>query len=139
MGVATLGRYREHTSCVAVAHDDAAPTLILDAGTGVRRVTELVDGQPFTETILLTHLHFPGQAGRRWTRLVADTTVRSVRKFAPAARFLSYRASASRTRWTIISSSAQAVSGCSNAKGRKTHAVNSRQRNSVSAVIVAER
>jgi hypothetical protein len=81
----------------------------------------------------------PGQAGRRWTRLVADTTVRSVKKFAPAAGFLSYRASASRTRWTIISSSAQAVSGCSNAKGRKTHAVNSRQRNSVSAVIVAER
>jgi phosphoribosyl 1,2-cyclic phosphodiesterase len=44
---------------VAVAHDGAAaPTLILDAGTGVRRVTTLLAGQPFTGTILLTHLHW---------------------------------------------------------------------------------
>ena len=42
-------RYGGHTSCVAVAHDGAAaPTLILDAGTGVRRVTALLAGQPFT-------------------------------------------------------------------------------------------
>jgi phosphoribosyl 1,2-cyclic phosphodiesterase len=52
-------RYGGHTSCVAVAHDGAAlPTLILDAGTGVRRVTTLLAGQPFTGTILLTHLHW---------------------------------------------------------------------------------
>lgn len=52
-------RYGGHTSCVAVAHDGAAaPTLILDAGTGVRRVTALLAGQPFTGTILLTHLHW---------------------------------------------------------------------------------
>ncbi len=51
-------RYGGHTSCVAVAHDHAPPTLILDAGTGVRRVTALLDGQPFTGTILLTHLHW---------------------------------------------------------------------------------
>jgi len=44
-----------------------------------------------------------------------------------------------RTRCTIISSGAQAVSGCCRANGRNTHAVNSRQRSSVSAVIVAER
>jgi phosphoribosyl 1,2-cyclic phosphodiesterase len=44
---------------VAVAHDGAAaPTLILDAGTGIRRVTTLLAGQPFTGTILLTHLHW---------------------------------------------------------------------------------
>jgi phosphoribosyl 1,2-cyclic phosphodiesterase len=43
---------------VAVAHDGAVPTLILDAGTGVRRVTGLLAGQPFTGTILLTHLHW---------------------------------------------------------------------------------
>jgi hypothetical protein len=36
-------RYGGHTSCVAVARDGAArPTLILDAGTGVRRVTALL-------------------------------------------------------------------------------------------------
>jgi phosphoribosyl 1,2-cyclic phosphodiesterase len=52
-------RYGGHTSCVAVAHDGAAaPVLILDAGTGVRRVTALLDGLPFTGTILLTHLHW---------------------------------------------------------------------------------
>jgi phosphoribosyl 1,2-cyclic phosphodiesterase len=51
-------RYGGHTSCVAVAHDDAPPTVILDAGTGIRRVTELLHGQPFSGTILLTHLHW---------------------------------------------------------------------------------
>jgi phosphoribosyl 1,2-cyclic phosphodiesterase len=52
-------RYGGHTSCVAVAHDGAAgPALILDAGTGLRRVTALLGGQAFTGTILLTHLHW---------------------------------------------------------------------------------
>src|SRR6266700_5771369 len=51
-------RYGGHTSCVAVMHDDdAVPALILDAGTGLRRVTPLMEGKPFTGTILLTHLH----------------------------------------------------------------------------------
>jgi phosphoribosyl 1,2-cyclic phosphodiesterase len=56
-------RYGGHTSCVAVAHDGAAPTLLLDAGTGVRRVTGLLGGQPFTGTILLTHLHWDHTQG----------------------------------------------------------------------------
>ncbi len=52
-------RYGGHTSCVALAHDDAArPALILDAGTGLRRVTPLLGDQPFDGTILLTHLHW---------------------------------------------------------------------------------
>jgi phosphoribosyl 1,2-cyclic phosphodiesterase len=52
-------RYGGHTSCVAIAHDDdVAPTLILDAGTGVRSVTSLLGGQAFSGTILLTHLHW---------------------------------------------------------------------------------
>jgi phosphoribosyl 1,2-cyclic phosphodiesterase len=51
-------RYGGHTSCVAIARDDAAPTIILDAGTGIRRVTALLGGQPFNGTILLTHLHW---------------------------------------------------------------------------------
>jgi len=50
-------RYGGHTSCVAVAHDtDEVPTLILDAGTGLREVTSA--GQPFAGTILLSHLHW---------------------------------------------------------------------------------
>jgi phosphoribosyl 1,2-cyclic phosphodiesterase len=52
-------RYGGHTSCVALAHDGAAgPTLVLDAGTGLRRLTPLLGGAPFSGTILLTHLHW---------------------------------------------------------------------------------
>jgi phosphoribosyl 1,2-cyclic phosphodiesterase len=52
-------RYGGHTSCVAIAHDDApSPTLILDAGTGIRSVTSLLGEQAFGGTILLTHLHW---------------------------------------------------------------------------------
>ena len=52
-------RYGGHTSCVALGHDGGAgPTLILDAGTGLRGVTRLLDGQAFAGTILLTHLHW---------------------------------------------------------------------------------
>ena len=52
-------RYGGHTSCVAIAHDDApAPALVLDAGTGLRQVTALLGGRPFAGTILLTHLHW---------------------------------------------------------------------------------
>jgi glyoxylase-like metal-dependent hydrolase (beta-lactamase superfamily II) len=44
---------------VALAHDGAAgPSLILDAGTGLRRVTGLLAGHAFAGTILLTHLHW---------------------------------------------------------------------------------
>jgi phosphoribosyl 1,2-cyclic phosphodiesterase len=53
-----------HTSCVAIAHDaDAAPCLVLDAGTGIRAVTELTAGGPFTGSILLGHLHWDHTQG----------------------------------------------------------------------------
>lgn len=51
-------RYGGNTSCVAVSHDDARPSLLLDAGTGLRRVQELLGGQPFRGSLLLTHLHW---------------------------------------------------------------------------------
>jgi phosphoribosyl 1,2-cyclic phosphodiesterase len=52
-------RYGGHTSCLALAHDgELAPSLVLDAGTGVRSVTRLLDGQPYSGTVLLTHLHW---------------------------------------------------------------------------------
>lgn len=51
-------RYGGHTSCVALAHDGERPRLLLDAGTGLRRVSALVDNQPFVGTILLGHLHW---------------------------------------------------------------------------------
>ena len=51
-------RYGGHTSSVAFAHDGEAPSLVIDAGTGLRRVTNLLDGAPFQGTILLSHLHW---------------------------------------------------------------------------------
>ncbi len=52
-------RYGGHTSCLALARDGvAAPTLVLDAGTGIRSVTPLLEGAPFDGTVLLTHLHW---------------------------------------------------------------------------------
>jgi len=68
-----FARYGGNTSCVAVAHSSsgsaggvskgsasgaAAPVLLLDAGTGLSKVTPLLGGQPFAGTILLTHLHW---------------------------------------------------------------------------------
>ena len=46
-----------HTSCVALAHDDDPWTLLLDAGTGIRRVTAELGGA-FRGSVLLTHLHW---------------------------------------------------------------------------------
>jgi phosphoribosyl 1,2-cyclic phosphodiesterase len=52
-------RYGGHTPCVALAHDGAqAPTLLLDAGVGLENAARLLDGAPFTGTILLSHLHW---------------------------------------------------------------------------------
>ena len=48
-----------HTSCVALAHDDEeAPRLLLDAGTGLRAIPALMQGEPFRGTIMLGHLHW---------------------------------------------------------------------------------
>jgi phosphoribosyl 1,2-cyclic phosphodiesterase len=53
-----------NTSCVAIAHDDdPIPTLILDAGTGLRAVTRLLGERPFIGTVLLTHLHWDHTQG----------------------------------------------------------------------------
>jgi phosphoribosyl 1,2-cyclic phosphodiesterase len=47
-----------NTSCVAIAPDGEAPRLVIDAGTGLRRLTEVLGGEPFRGTILLSHLHW---------------------------------------------------------------------------------
>ena len=52
-------RYGGHTSCVAVLADGAAaPSLVLDAGTGLRELSGLLDGRPFRGTLVLSHLHW---------------------------------------------------------------------------------
>jgi phosphoribosyl 1,2-cyclic phosphodiesterase len=55
-----FARYGGNTSCLALSAgpEDGPPTLLLDAGTGARRVTSLLAGAPFVGTILLTHLHW---------------------------------------------------------------------------------
>jgi ribonuclease BN (tRNA processing enzyme) len=56
-------RYGGHTSCVAVAHDGQAPSLVLDAGSGLHRLSELVIDQPFVGSMLLGHLHLDHLVG----------------------------------------------------------------------------
>jgi len=51
-------RHGGNTSCVALAHGRDAPTLVLDAGTGIRSLPDALDGVPFDGSILLTHLHW---------------------------------------------------------------------------------
>lgn len=51
-------RYGGHTSCIALAHDGERPSLIIDAGTGLRGVTQLLGEHAFDGTILLSHLHW---------------------------------------------------------------------------------
>ncbi len=52
-------RYGGHTSCVALSLDGAAvPTLLIDAGTGIRRCTSLLGDSAFSGTIVLSHLHW---------------------------------------------------------------------------------
>jgi len=57
-------RYGGHTSCVAITPSgESDPTLLLDAGTGIRSVTELLSGPAFHGSILLTHLHWDHVCG----------------------------------------------------------------------------
>jgi phosphoribosyl 1,2-cyclic phosphodiesterase len=52
-------RYGGNTSCIAIAHEgDSGPSLLLDAGTGLHRVQELLGDRAFQGSLLLTHLHW---------------------------------------------------------------------------------
>jgi phosphoribosyl 1,2-cyclic phosphodiesterase len=56
-------RYGGHTSCIALSggvdpSSADAPALLLDAGTGLRNVGDLLGEHPFRGTILLSHLHW---------------------------------------------------------------------------------
>lgn len=57
-------RYGGHTSCVAVTADGGdRPTLVLDAGTGLRTLTARLDGAAYDGSILLSHLHWDHMQG----------------------------------------------------------------------------
>lgn len=79
-----------HTSCVAVTADgENAPRLILDAGTGIRTVTDLLEGAAFRGTILLSHLHWDHLQGLPFfvagDRDDAEVTLRLPDEGEPAA------------------------------------------------------
>jgi phosphoribosyl 1,2-cyclic phosphodiesterase len=57
-------RYGGHTSCVAVTPDGGdRPTLVLDAGTGLRMLTGLLEGSAYDGAIVLSHLHWDHMQG----------------------------------------------------------------------------
>jgi phosphoribosyl 1,2-cyclic phosphodiesterase len=51
-------RYGGNTSCIALSRNGAQPRLVLDGGTGLQRLSPLLNDEPFRGTILLTHLHW---------------------------------------------------------------------------------
>ena len=65
-------RYGGNTSCVALASDGDAPTLVLDAGTGLQRLTQVLGGRPFRGSILLGHLHWDHTHGLPFFRAGDD-------------------------------------------------------------------
>lgn len=64
-------RYGGHTSCVAVVPAGAvAPTLLMDGGTGIRSLPDLLGSAPFVGSILLSHLHWDHVEGIPFCRAV---------------------------------------------------------------------
>lgn len=70
-------RYGGATSCVALSHDGEPASLVLDAGTGLQRLTRLLGGRPFRGTVLLGHVHWDHVYGMPFFRAgsTADSRV----------------------------------------------------------------
>jgi len=68
-----------HTSAVAIGHEGDVPTLVLDAGTGLRQWGRHIGPAPFRGTIVLGHLHWDHIIGLPFFRAAdhpdAETTV----------------------------------------------------------------
>ena len=115
---AEFARYGGATSCVALTGDTPAPTLILDAGTGIRHLGRITRA-PFRGTILLSHIHWDHIQGLPFSPLL-DHPDSEVHVLVPAgeleaeaaiARFMSpptfpITPSGLRGRWTFTSLSA---------------------------------
>jgi ribonuclease BN (tRNA processing enzyme) len=80
-----FARHGGNTSCVALARDGEAPSLVLDAGTGLRGLSGLLDGQPFQGAILLGHLHWDHTQGLPFCPAI-DTDEARVRLLLPDQR-----------------------------------------------------
>lgn len=62
-------RYGGHTSCVGVVPTGGRePTLLLDAGTGVRTLTDKLSSDAFSGSLLVTHLHWDHVEGLPFCR-----------------------------------------------------------------------
>jgi phosphoribosyl 1,2-cyclic phosphodiesterase len=80
---AAFVRHGGNTSCVAITADgDPGPTLVLDAGTGLRGLGALLPDGAFRGTILLTHLHWDHTHGLPFSRAV-DNDRAVVEMFLP--------------------------------------------------------
>ena len=75
-------RYGGATSCVALARNGEAPSLVIDAGTGLRNLGAVLDGKPFRGTLLLGHLHWDHTQGLPFSRAV-DAVGSSVHLYLP--------------------------------------------------------
>jgi len=65
-----FARHGGNTSCIAVARDGDAPSLLLDAGTGLRGLGALLGEGPFHGTLLFGHLHWDHTQGLPFSRAV---------------------------------------------------------------------
>ena len=63
MSGASFHRYGGATSCITLGRADEAPTLVLDAGTGLVNLARSFGVMPFCGTVLLTHLHWDHMQG----------------------------------------------------------------------------
>jgi phosphoribosyl 1,2-cyclic phosphodiesterase len=65
-----FARHGGNTSCIAVAMDDELPSLLLDAGTGLRGLGSLLGEAPFRGALLLGHLHWDHTQGLPFSRAI---------------------------------------------------------------------
>jgi len=65
-----FARYGGNTSCVALARDESPPSLVLDAGTGLRSLGALLGERPFRGALLFGHLHWDHTQGLPFSRAV---------------------------------------------------------------------
>ena len=65
-----FARYGGNTSCVALARDGELPSLVLDAGTGIRGLGTLLGERPFRGAVLLGHLHWDHTQGLPFSRSI---------------------------------------------------------------------
>jgi phosphoribosyl 1,2-cyclic phosphodiesterase len=65
-----FARHGGNTSCIALALDDRPPSLVLDAGTGLRGLGALLGEAPFRGALLLGHLHWDHTQGLPFSRAI---------------------------------------------------------------------